>query len=217
MRAASLIKLPIYEEMVRAVERQTFTWKQTVRFKTSDRVGGSGYFQFMEAEEWTLAEWLTAMIAGSDNQATNGILRLLGFSQVQEMLRKESGIVLGRKMMDTSSKEENWISARAAVACWRRIEQLNQQMSRDILTPFRQQQFREGLPGLFDEQGLPGLTILNKTGRLDGIEHDVAAFQLGEQTVWLAVLTEDCQQSGQGISLLREMGRQVVYLLKQRN
>lgn len=101
--SASVIKIPILMEFMFQLEAKKIKLKDEYRLKNEDKVGGSGNLQFeAEGKIFTLEELATAMIAVSDNVATNILIDKLGADNINEMLKYHGWqkTQLNRKMMD---------------------------------------------------------------------------------------------------------------------
>lgn len=210
--AASMIKLPIYLRYLEAFRDGELGPEKEILVEAEKIVGGAGYLQLLPTKKhWQLQELMTAMIAVSDNTATNLLLEIAGIESMQTWLQAFSGIQLQRFLMRPLPGKENRMTATAAGQMLRRIYQFsdNQAQQASDLQPFLKQQFREGLPGLLDEQEIVGLDIYNKTGRLDRIEHDAACFDYQGQPVFISAFTRDLTGRGQGIMFLRQLGELV--------
>lgn len=206
-KAASTIKLAIYLYYLQQLQVGKIDLQKSIRYSKDEIVAGAGILQlFPEKREWQIAELLQVMIAVSDNTATNRLMDEAGLPNIQQWLRSYPDAKLERLMMQTSEKE-NLLTAKAAHQLLVAIFQLSGKLDTQLLNPFLQQQFREGLPGLLDEEEISGLTIYNKTGRLRRIEHDVAAMHYQGNTIFIAAFSEDVQGNGRGISWLRQVGK----------
>ena len=161
---------------------------------------------FPQKKGWTISELLTAMIAVSDNTATNVLLDLVGLPTLQAWIQ-EPEIQFERYMMRPTKDKENRLTPSAAAKLLLRC--VKREEAALGFSPLNQQQFQEGLAGNFAETAQPACRIFNKTGRLDRIEHDVAYLQANETTIIIAAFSYDKTGSGQGISWLREIGQTV--------
>lgn len=204
--AASTIKLAVYLAYIEKIKVGKVHLTDQVTLKATDYVAGAGAVFLLKAKPtWTIWELLTLMIAVSDNTATNVLIMHLGLAEIQKVTRQYQGAQLERLMMEKVADRENILSAKAAGQLLTKIFEYGQ-TDAQWLTPFYNQQFREGLPGLLDEVGIPGLAMANKTGRLNRMEHDVCLFQFKGRGLVVACFTEDLTGSGRGISLLRKIG-----------
>lgn len=210
-KAASIIKLAVYDYYIAQSSEKKLDLQTKIMVSPETIVGGAGVLQlFPGRTHWQIDELLTAMIAVSDNTATNLLLDFAGLENIQNWLQNKSGVVLERKLMHPEKDKENLITAYGAGQLMLAIVEAAKTMDQlPDLTPFFSQQFREGLPGLLDERELPHLRIANKTGRLDRIEHDVAYFSSGEKEWVIAALSQDITGKGCGIMWLRQVGELV--------
>ncbi|MFV0557460.1 MAG: serine hydrolase [Enterococcus sp.] len=204
--AASTMKLAVYLYYLRQVQAGQIDLASEIVLASEDFVGGAGCLSlFPQKRRWQVVELLQAMIAVSDNTATNVLIRHVGLDNLQQLSAEFPGLVIARFMMEPST-QQNYITASTAASLLKAIYDVNDEW---VMKPFLQQQFREGLCGLLDEKAIPGLFLYNKTGRLDGFEHDVAIFRYQNQVVTVAAFSQDLTGRGLGIMWLRAVGAAV--------
>lgn len=207
--AASIIKLAVYRYYLQQIQEARLFLDESCVIPPAQLVGGAGILSSLpERDHWQIRELLFLMIALSDNTATNVLIDRVGLSEIQASLT-DPAIRLERYMMKPEKNKENQITAAASASMLMACLALE---SRLQITPsfFAKQQCQEGLPGLLAEADLPEFQMYNKTGRLHLIEHDVACFKNNQQSIYLAALSYDQEETGQGIIWLRRIG-QLVY------
>lgn len=205
--AASISKLVLYAYYLEQIIEEKIDPQQLIGVKAVDLTGGAGVIRlFPQKKGWTISELLTAMIAVSDNTATNVLLDLVGLSTLQAWIQ-EPEIQFERCMMRPIKDKENRLTPSAAAKLLLRC--VKREEAALGFSPLNQQQFQEGLAGNFAETAQPACRIFNKTGRLDRIEHDVAYLQANGTTIIIAAFSYDKAGSGRGISWLREIGQTV--------
>jgi beta-lactamase class A len=176
--AASVIKLPILLRALELVRDGEAALGQPVQMTTWQKTGGSGILQhFHDSLEVTLADACLAMIALSDNTATNMVLDTTGITPVNAMLdrlgcpRTRLHRYLGKPEMPGPSGPSQAVPAEIG----RLLEHL---VRREVLTPtlcqtamimLRRQNHRALIPRLLPER----TPVAHKTGSLDGVRHDV--------------------------------------------
>src|SRR5688572_8476447 len=85
--AASVIKVPILLAALKLVQQGAASLADSIRLTQWHRTGGAGIFQhFHDGLEMTLADACHAMIALSDNTATNMVLDVTGIEAVNRLL-----------------------------------------------------------------------------------------------------------------------------------
>ena len=176
--AASTIKVPI---LITALERVAEGGSRLLEpvHVGPDRVGGSGALSLLPSvTELPLIEVLRLMIALSDNDATNAVIRLVGLEAVDRTCRR-LGLAqthLRRALMDFTASDagiDNDTCARdlaQVMASLRAREALPEAETVVALDLLAEQQFLDGLPALLPE----GVWHANKTGELSGVRHDMA-------------------------------------------
>ncbi|ALV22412.1 serine hydrolase [Carnobacterium antarcticum] len=219
--AASIIKLPIYLYYYEKAIEGKLDLSETLTLPAEGRVTGSGVLHLLTTKEsWTVEELLQLMIAVSDNEATNQLIRYADLKTLQSWIKtKEWGdeIKLRRYLMDYASGLINEVSARGAVQVLQDIIALGQAapLWKDrIEKPLVKQQFRTGLPGALDEREIPVLEMLNKTGEDNGIRHDVALFRYHDQELFIAALTKEGQEEAKAYEWMQEIGKLAFEALK---
>lgn len=190
--SASIIKVLIMVEALNRVEKGEYLLDQKIKIKETDRVDYS-IISELRLEEYSFIDLITLMIILSDNTATNVLIDLLGFEQINQMAKelnlKET--VLRRKMMDfKAAKEgrENLISPIDMAILMEKI------YNKSIISPksceimieiLSKQKHRDMLPRyILDE-----VPIAHKTGELSGLNHDIGVLCLENIDYLIGVFT----------------------------
>ena len=219
---ASTIKVPIIVEALRCCDQGKLSLEQMIEIKHSDRVGGSGVLQAMNASSISLRDLLTLMIIVSDNTATNKVIELVGLEHLNNGFQQMelTSTALNRKMMDIDKIQlgiDNVTTATDLYNCLRAAddETVLSTNSRTVFYEIMQaQQFQDKLPFYMDKQRL---TILNKTGGLAGVENDCGIFRMGDRTVYAAVLCNHLRAEQEGIHFIQSVGQKINRFLKQQH
>ncbi|WP_433750278.1 serine hydrolase [Falsibacillus pallidus] len=219
--SASLIKLPILIECFRQVEAGKMLLDQSVDLSALKRVGGAGVLPALsDSVKLTVKDFMTLMIIVSDNTATNFLIDLGGEKEINDCIQtlqlKQTS--LGRRMMDfeaIKNGKNNYTSPEDILHVLKEIDRgkLLQANSRDyILQIMKQQQFVDKLPALMDTEIV---SSANKTGELDGVEHDCGIFTYGEKTVYASVLIDGLYDKELGRKTISRIGKAIFdYLIK---
>ncbi|SFE52760.1 beta-lactamase class A [Bacillus sp. OV194] len=211
--AASLIKIPILIEAFRQTEAGQIDLASRISLKQEVRVGGAGVLQlFSDESAVTVADILTLMITVSDNMAANIMIEKTGMERINDLLAELgcSQTVLQRKLMDFEAVKQgknNYTSARDVILQLKEIDRggrLKDKSSQTILHILQNQQFRYKLPAYMDEEKI---TIANKTGELDGVEHDAGIFTFKREKLFAAVLTKNLPSEAEGRQALALIGK----------
>ncbi|SDN30780.1 beta-lactamase class A [Fictibacillus solisalsi] len=210
--AASLIKLPILIEAFRQKEAGLLDLSLPVPIKPKDKVGGAGIINHLSPDaSLTVLDVLTLMITVSDNTGANVMIEQAGRERINALLTalRCHRTVLKRKLMDFKAIQEgknNYTSAKDVVLLLKEIHhgKLMKNESRVMMLDIlRNQQFRHKLPGSMDEEVV---MIANKTGELQGTEHDAGIFEYKDTTVIAAVLTKNLSNEAEARHKLAAIG-----------
>ncbi|AOH54007.1 hypothetical protein ABE28_006560 [Peribacillus muralis] len=211
-QSASLIKIPMIIEGYRQSERKKIYLNQPVTIPSKAVTGGSGVLHALSNKVFlTVEDLLTLMITVSDNTATNMMMSLLGFEEINRCM-KDLGLkntILEREMQDFKALKEgrdNTITAEDAITCLKSIHTgdfLTKESQERILRVFDNQQLRDKLPSLMGKE----VKVANKTGGIRGVSHDCAIIRLKSRTVYAAVLTENIKSEEESRQVISKIGK----------
>lgn len=217
VRAASVVKLFILVEAYRRIERGELNRDSLIEIEDRFCVGGAGVLSSLSPRTClTLHDLLTLMIVISDNTASNIVLDKLGFQGVAGTVAAlgASNTRIERLFCDQGAVLEgrdNFTTASDAVKVLRCLAEPNdlvgEDSRRDMWEILSRQQLRLKLPAYFPEDGTVG--VLNKTGELPGVEHDIAIIVAKGRLDYLAVLTCNWQENANGQRRVADIGRLV--------
>ncbi|MDN4075177.1 serine hydrolase [Fictibacillus terranigra] len=211
--AASLIKIPILMESFRLAEQKLIDLSSKISLHQEGKAGGAGVLHLLSREATvTLADVLMLMITVSDNMAANIMIERTGMDRINALLAEMgcSKTVLGRRLMDFEAVKQgknNFTSARDVILLLKEIgrgRMLKEESRKAILQILQNQQFRYKLPAYMDEETI---MIANKTGELEGVEHDAGIFTLKETKIYAAVLTNNLPDEAEGRQALSLIGK----------
>ncbi len=206
---ASTIKLAILYELYRRADEGGIDLGEVTR-PPLPRVGGAGVLHRLgDKVSMTWRDLAVLMIGFSDNEATNLLLSRLGTDAVNRRL-DSLGLRqtrLRRQMMDLEAArrgDEN-VSTPAEMA--RLVETvfrgaaLSPDRARDLRavasTPESHTPFRASLP--------EGVSVLAKSGELEGVRCEVAAVDLPERPYVAAIMTTYLRRDAEGEAAIREI------------
>ncbi len=190
--SASLIKILIMVEALERVEKGEYSLYEKIKVKENDRVDYS-IISELKLEEYPLIDLITLMIILSDNTATNVLIELLGYEEINERAKKLgcNNTVLRRKMMDFEAAREGRENVTSPMDMALIMEKI---YNKSIISPkmcelmtqiLTRQKHRDMLPRyILDE-----VTIAHKTGELSGLNHDIGIFYLQNIHYLIGVFT----------------------------
>jgi len=175
--AASVIKLPILLRVLELVHAGEAHLDQPLRLTEWHKTGGSGVLQhFHSGLEVTLEDACTAMIALSDNTATNLVLDVTGIDPVNAMLdrrecpRTRLHRYFGKPEMPGPPGPSQAVPREIGRLLETLVGQdyLAAELRAKAVAMLRLQTHRALIPRLLPE----GTSVAHKTGSLDGVRHD---------------------------------------------
>lgn len=212
--SASTIKLVIMAELLDRVNNKDISLDEQINIGDYNKVGGDGILKELETKvSLSYKDILTLMIILSDNYATNILIDVLGFENINKQAEKLglSNTKLKRKMMDqeaVKNGKENMTTAEDMKHILELIynkEYISKEMSvlaNDIM--LRQQV--NGLNIYLPEE----IKIAHKTGDLDKLEHDVGIVYLDNKDYIICVLTKNLDSNIEGKKIISNVSK-IVY------
>ncbi|MYL35789.1 hypothetical protein GLW05_19645 [Pontibacillus yanchengensis] len=212
MPAASVIKIPIMMEAFRQAKTRGVDLSATVTIPQHNKVGGAGVLQFLSQDAFPLHDLVTMMIIVSDNVASNAVIKHIGIGNVNHLIEELgcSNTKLRREFMDLKAQEQGLDNTTTAEDMVKLLEQLTLQ-DREMVEILKGQQLTSQLPAYHTYEDLE---VANKTGELDGVNHDVGILIDSHQTVYVAVLLNDVRDTVEGQRAIADIGNQVMQYMK---
>lgn len=217
--SASVIKLPVLMTVLAGATGPALGDRLPIA--DADRVDGTGIIaDLVDLRELSVRDLCTAMIALSDNTATNVLINAVGMAAVRDWsaaagLRATS---LVRLMRDTEAQArglENTMSpddAAVLLAGLARGELAGPDATAFALDALHRQRYNDRLPRLLPA----GVRVAHKTGELPGVRHDVGLLYGpdGRPPIVVAAMTEGftgpdsaSESGGPATDLLAEAAR----------
>lgn len=217
--SASEIKLPIYLYYMEQIVRGNIDPTLKIHIPVEHvRITGSGVVHLLkEKSVFTIQELLQYMIAVSDNEATNQLIRYVGLNTLKAWAKKKhwgNEVLLERYLMDYEANVANELSVYGGVSVLSEIITLGKQYpayKEQIERPFLKQQLRSYLPGALDEREIKHLTMLNKTGEDPDVRHDIALFRYQAKEIYVATFTNQLIEEAKAIEWMQEVGKLVFH------
>ncbi len=212
--SASLIKLPILIELYEQAKEGEINLQHLIKIADIEPVGGAGIVQALSSSSTlTIKDLAALMIITSDNMAANFLIDRAGANRINDRCKKLGmhATKLNRKMMDEQARRrgiENSTTPLDMLKCLKEIKK-----SEILFSVLLQQQLQSKLPFYFREES--AIQIANKTGELDGVDHDCAILQFGNQTFYVSVLTEQFLDDNKAKEFIRLIGKCIAAFLKE--
>lgn len=209
--SASTIKLLILIELLRKVNIGELDLDTTIKIKDYDIVDGDGILKEINTEvSLKLIDIATLMIIVSDNYATNILIDVLGFENINKTINQLNlnDTKLQRKMMDSEAKSQgldNLTSSSDMISLLKLLynnKLISPKFSKLIIDIMLKQQV-SGINSLLPEE----LAIAHKTGDLDFLEHDVGLVFLENSNYAIAILTNELDSNDEGKNLIKNISK----------
>ena len=225
--AASVIKLPVLAALYRKYDGCLASLDEPRPIASENDVGGSGVLHLFDGGEPTVRDLSRAMIAISDNAATNELIDHVGIDAVNDTAAEigMSHTHLGRKMMVTldHSAESSGIepedrietdpgvrvNTTAPLDCGRFFRELcfgdllSDRASRDMLESLRNQKDIS----MFARYAPDDVDIGHKTGWLPDVALDTGVVGTdADRPLFFAVFVDDADHGGDATDIIAELG-----------
>lgn len=194
--SASTIKILIMIEALRQVLEGKLQLNDKIKIKEEDKVNFS-IIKDLTIDVYNYIDIITLMIIVSDNTATNIIIDLLGYDNINNTAEKLGlkNTKLSRKMMDFKSiKEgrENYTSAMDMAILMENIYKkqiISPDMCDLMIDILKKQKYKDCLGRFL----LEDVDIAHKTGGLKNLSHDVGIFYLDNIDYLLGVFVTEAE------------------------
>ena len=207
--AASIIKLPIMAAVFATFSRGDFRLTDKLTLKKDDLVGGSGVLQHLSpGTEFSIYDVMTLMIIQSDNTATNMLIDLVGFEDIQKAMKglqmKNSTCYTKLMTVPVERPGRNMITANDVTGLLKMFANgqfVSLYACEQMIDIMKKQQFRDCLPSLLPDEDSdivgvkPSFEFANKTGWVTAIRHDAGILYVGSRAMAITVLSKDCDDA----------------------
>lgn len=211
--SASTIKILIMIEALNQVLDGKYQLNQKIKIKEVDKVSFS-IVKDLTQDSYNFIDLVTLMIIVSDNSATNILIDLLGFENINNMAEKLGlkNTILSRKMMDFGAIKEgrqNNTSAMDMALMMESIyrkEILSTEMCELMMQILIKQKYKDCLGRFLSED----VKIAHKTGGLKNISHDIGVFYLDNVDYLLGVFVTEAESDAEAKEIIGKVSK-VVY------
>ena len=215
--AASTIKVGILIEAFRQAEAGLIDFQRKVPLRNEDKVGGAGVLRELhEGLELTIYDLAVLMTVISDNTASNMLIDILGFDNINRTLHEMGALhsVLEKKFMVEVPGKSNVTTPLDMLEIFSRIamgKAISQRASEEIREVLLRQQYNEKIP-LFLPRGTP---VAHKTGSfpkggLPAVSHDAGIVYAPGGPYIFCMFTGDLEDERDGDALIAKVSK-VVY------
>lgn len=213
-RSASVIKIPL---CLAALKKAHEAGRNDL-LPVKDKVGGSGVlYSLNDVEILPVKDVVVLTMIVSDNTASNMLMDYVGFDQLSARF-EEWGIndsALKRHFMDMSgdtSKMYNLVTAKDMMTALNLVyeenEHIPEAVRQDMQQHMRESQFNDRIGGALNDGGDEDhITVSNKTGTINNLEHDIGVFQSKDKTVKFSVLSSEWNSNLEARHFLNDFGK----------
>lgn len=210
--SASTIKILIMIEAFHRIQLGEYKIDEKIIVDKKDRVDFS-IISELEEDKYSLIDLITWMIIISDNTATNALIELLGYEEINKMAEflNCKNTVLQRKMMDFEAAKlgkENLTTPMDMALIMEKIYNksiLSEKSCEMMLDILKRQRHRDKLPRYIVDD----VILANKTGELTGINHDIGIFYLENLDYLIGVFTTDGKDDNVGKKTIGKISKLV--------
>jgi len=206
---ASVIKVPIMIELFRRVYEDNVSLDDRLILEDKFRTGGSGILkEFRSGLQLTLWDLCVAMIALSDNVATNMLIDYLGIDAINRCMDSLGAyntrlhrMVGFKSIKPDQPKGLGRTTPREMMMIFQKLAEgdvISESASEEMIAILAKQHDRNMIPRLLpiDYDSVSGdydsAIVANKTGAVDGVRNDVALIRFANGKQWvICILTKD--------------------------
>ena len=188
--SASVIKTFLMAYVFQLIEDGHLSARDQIPVRKEDMAESCGVLYYLkDVHALSVRDLTELMMIVSDNAATNVLISLVGMESLQQYLAEKLHLTatrFQRKMMDFEAAErgfQNFTSAGEVADLLEQIyrgQMVSEKASAAMLQILKEQQFDDLIPFYLNEF-LPEYSIAHKSGGLDGVVHDAAIVDAGDE------------------------------------
>jgi beta-lactamase class A len=220
---ASVAKIAVMAAAYHLAESGKINLNSKIKFRSSDKLGGSGVLQWLSpGQAYTLWNLIRMMIVLSDNTATRMVANYIGLVQINDycaMMQMTNTIILDPTMLNEFPQEpRNFTSPKDMAQLTARLKDakyFSAQSSKEMLGFMKNQKYRWGI-----WRGVPkGTVVANKTGNLEGVLNDVGIIYTNKGNFVISVFTNGFGQKSNARKMINKITQHAycLYLAKSLN
>ena len=213
-RSASVIKIPL----CLAALKKTHEAGRNDLLLVKDKVDGSGVlYSLNDVEVLPVKDVVVLAMIVSDNTASNMLMDYVGFDTLAQSFKEWdiNDSTLKRHFMDMSgdtSKMYNVATARDMMTALKLVyvenEFIPEEVRIDMQKHMKDSQFNDRVGGALNDGGDEDeITVSNKTGTINNLEHDIGVFQSKDKAVKFSVLSSEWNSNLEARHFLNDLGK----------
>ncbi|OGC32970.1 hypothetical protein A2311_05440 [candidate division WOR-1 bacterium RIFOXYB2_FULL_48_7] len=211
--AASVAKVPVMAAAYHLVELKQLNLAEKLKLRKEDKVGGSGYLQWMKpGTVMSLKDLIGLMIMRSDNTATKMLVDRIGLGNINQYLQandiKNTVLNDHTMLVEPPSNNNNRTCPLDMAYLTLKIQEsygFDKDSSQEMLYFMKNQRYRWGI-----WRGVPpGTIVADKTGNLTGILNDVGVVYTKAGNYVLAIFTRNFPKKREGRKIINDVSRLV--------
>lgn len=215
--SASVIKLPVLYALHAAADNDKIDLNALHDLAPENRVGGSGTFHLLSSVTPSLSDLAMAMIAISDNAATNELIDVVGFEAINNAITRLDMTTthLGRKMMEKpeiGAVETEAVNYTSPYDCARFFADIihERTLSPAVYSQMRIPLAKQKYTMMFPRYLPFDTTIEHKTGSISSASLDTGFFpEIGNSPLVYSVFVDQLTHSADGADAIAEIGQAV--------
>lgn len=208
MTSAGCMKLPVVMALFKDIEEGKFNLEDKVLLTSEDRVGGSGILKELNSREYTINELIIVTLVVSDNTATQKLVSMLGFDELDSKF-KEMGLK-NTTMNDMPGSPINLTTSYDLSLCWKILKDekyLTKEHSRYIIELLKGDNSSKKTAFYLDENLKD--KIASKAGDLPGVENDTTLIEIQKGDFIFTIMSADLPNSVYGMVTLAKSGKMI--------
>lgn len=196
--SASTIKILIMIEALKQVMESRLSLEEMVFIKPSEKVDFS-IISELDVACYSIRDLITLMIIISDNTATNVLIDILGYDNINAQAERMQlkGTALNRKMMDFEAARQgrqNLTTVRDMAYMMEALYEgriLDRNMCDLALNILKRQKHKDLLKRYIAED----IVVAHKSGDLENLNHDIGIFYLPDAVYLLGVFVTEAESN----------------------
>lgn len=217
--SASTIKLVIMTEAFRQIMEGKLNYSTKVRVRPEDKVDFS-LFTNMITDEYCLIDVITLMMTISDNTATNVLIDLLGYENINRLAASLGlrNTMLRRKMMDFEAARQgrqNLTSPADLALLMEKIyrhEILNDELCHEMIRIMSINTIKEMMSKFIPNE----VVLAHKTGELDNLNHDIGILFMENIHLLIGIFITEVKDNITGRQYIEETTRLIYEYMKEK-